>query len=433
MTFQATIEYLYTRLPVFHQIGARAFKPGLHTTQALCKELGNPQELYPCIHVGGTNGKGSTSHMLAAILQKAGYKVGLYTSPHLKSFTERIRVNGVPVEEGYVIDFVKNNQAQMDALEPSFFELTVAMAFSYFASQKVDIAVIEVGMGGRLDSTNIINPVLSLITNVSLDHTQFLGDTLAKIAIEKSGIIKPDVPVVISQRQQEGIAQAFENKAQEMHAALVFGSDRYRVQSNGMHDGLLQVSVSDALTGTILYPNLQLALTGNYQLLNICGVLAAVETLRTLGFPIQLEAIETGLAEVIAITGLKGRWQKLQDQPAVYCDTAHNYAGVSETMAQFASIPSSQQRFVIGFVGDKEVDKILQLFPSDGRYYFCQPSNPRALPAEKLAEEAAKLGIQGNTFQHVNEALRFALQESEPSDTIYVGGSTFVVADIENL
>jgi dihydrofolate synthase/folylpolyglutamate synthase len=433
MTFQATIEYLYTRLPVFHQIGARAFKPGLHTTQALCETLGNPQELYPCIHVGGTNGKGSTSHMLAAILQKAGYKVGLYTSPHLQSFTERIRVNGLPVEESYVIDFVKNIQGEIDHLEPSFFELTVAMAFSYFATQKVDIAVIEVGMGGRLDSTNIIDPLLSVITNVSLDHTQFLGDTLAKIAIEKSGIIKTGKPVVVSQRQEDGIALAFENKAHQMQAELFFASDRLLAESKGIQDGLLHIAVKDVLTDMVVYPDLQLELTGNYQLLNVCGVLTAVERLRELGYVISQEAIELGLSRVIQLTGLKGRWQKLQDNPSVYCDTAHNYAGVSETMSQFASLPSSQQRFVIGFVGDKEVDKILKLFPSEGQYYFCQPSNPRALPAEKLAEEAAKLGIKGSAFHNVNDALRFALQESKPSDTIYVGGSTFVVADLENL
>ena len=433
MTYQETIDFLYSRLPVFHQIGARAFKPGLHTTQEFCKSLGNPERKYPCIHVGGTNGKGSTSHMLASILSAAGYKVGLYTSPHLKSFTERIRINGTAIEEGSIVKFVNDNLSNIDRLEPSFFELTVAMAFSYFAIQEIDIAVIEVGMGGRLDSTNVIQPVLSVITNVSFDHTQFLGDTLPKIATEKAGIIKYQTPVVVSERQNNAISEVFEMAAKANEAELTFGSDRFSVTRISEKSSGLHVEVADLLTLEIAYKALNLDLTGSYQFKNLAGVLTAIEELRKKGFHIRGDAIALGLNDVTTRTGLKGRWQKLGDFPAVYCDTAHNFAGMTETMRQFLDIPSTCRRFVIGFVGDKDISAMLELFPKEGKYYFCQPSNQRALMAADLHRMAGSIGLNGDIYRNVNEALKRAKNDSVESDSIYVGGSTFVVADLDNL
>lgn len=433
MNYQETIDYLYSRLPVFQNIGARAFKPGLHTTVQLCKHLGDPQEKYKTIHVGGTNGKGSTSHMLASVLQEQGYKVGLYTSPHLKSFTERIRVNGISVDEDFICEFTAVNKSYIETLSPSFFEVTVAMAFSYFEKCGVDVAVIEVGMGGRLDSTNIITPILSVITNVSYDHTQFLGDTLDKIAFEKAGIIKPGVPVVISERQTEDVTQVFDKAALERKASLRYGSDFFET-IHARHDhGKITLDVLESATQESVYENLKLDLGGIYQLKNICGVLAAIDALRSTGLAISMEAVYQGLISVVANTGLKGRWQKLNDHPLVFCDTAHNYAGVRYTMEQFNSMPSPQKRFVIGFVADKDISSILKLFPKEGIYYFCQPSNMRALSASDLQCEALKVGLSGSVYTDVNSALKTAILESNPDDTIYVGGSTFVVADLDQL
>lgn len=433
MTYQETIDFLYSRLPVFHQIGARAFKPGLHTTQEFCKLLGNPETKYPSIHVGGTNGKGSTSHMLASVLSAAGYKVGLYTSPHLKSFTERIRIDGTAIQEEFIIKFVNDNLSNIDRFEPSFFELTVAMAFSYFAGQEIDIAVIEVGMGGRLDSTNVIQPVLSIITNVSFDHTQFLGDTLPKIAAEKAGIIKYRTPVVVSERQSQAISGVFEVAAEANEAELVFGSDLFSVNPISERSNKLQVEVIDLRNVEIAQQELILDLNGSYQFKNLTGVLTAIEELRKKGFDINADAIAAGLKDVVTRTGLKGRWQKLGDSPVVYCDTAHNFAGLSETMSQFLKIPATCMRFVIGFVGDKDISSMLGLFPKNGKYYFCQPSNQRALPAADLHVMARSIGLDGDVYQNVNDALESARNESAESDSIYVGGSTFVVADLDEL
>ncbi|MCF2446508.1 bifunctional folylpolyglutamate synthase/dihydrofolate synthase [Dyadobacter sp. CY345] len=431
MNYQETIDYLYSRLPVFQNIGARAFKPGLHTTHQLCNHLGNPQEKFKTIHVGGTNGKGSSSHMLASVLQEAGFKVGLYTSPHLKSFTERIRVNGTCIEEDFICEFTAVNKSYIESLDPSFFEVTVAMAFSYFEKCEVDVAVIEVGMGGRLDSTNIITPLLSLITNVSYDHTQFLGDTLDKIAFEKAGIIKENVPVVISEKQDIDVTAVFELKASERNADLSYGSEHFEIFNAKHVDGKLIVNVFDKVSGELKYDHLVLDLAGIYQLKNICGVLTALEQLKKPYLQISREAIYAGLLKVVNNTGLKGRWQKLHEKPLVYCDTAHNYAGVSYTMQQFNSLPSHQKRFVIGFVADKDISAVLELFPKDGQYYFCQPGNLRALNAAELQQKASNIGLKGNVHSDVNEALKAAIFESSPDDTIYVGGSTFVVADLD--
>lgn len=431
MNYQETIDYLYSRLPVFQNIGARAYKPGLHTTQQLCQSLGDPQDKYPTIHVAGTNGKGSTSHMLAAILQKAGYKVGLYTSPHLKSFTERIKVNGSEVEESFIVKFIADNLSNIDRLSPSFFEVTVAMAFSYFAESKVDVAVIEVGMGGRMDSTNIINPILSVITNVSFDHTQFLGDTLVKIAGEKAGIIKPDTPVVISEYQEE-IAPVFKAITEKMSAPLYFASDSVAVEAVASSTGELTINAKEA-DSALSYPLLRLDLSGSYQLQNIQGVLKSVSILNMLGYSIQKGVVYEALQSVTEITGLKGRWQKIGSKPMVYCDTAHNVAGLSQTLAQFANLEADRYRFVVGFVGDKDISTMLSLFPVDADYYFTEPSNSRALKAEDLQERAKSYGLIGKTYPTVDLALEAAILEASENDCIYVGGSTFVVADLSKL
>ena len=433
MNYKEAVDYLFSRLPVFQNIGARAFKPGLHTTEELCKSLGDPQNKYPTVHVGGTNGKGSTSHMLAAILQKAGYKVGLYTSPHLKSFTERIKISGESVDETFVAQFVDANKSNIDKFSPSFFEVTVALAFSYFADNKVDIAIIEVGMGGRLDSTNIITPILSVITNVSYDHVQFLGDTLPKIAFEKAGIIKNGVPVVVSEYQNMEVSAVFENAARLNNTSITYGSEVYSVRSSKIEGGLLQMQIDETTEEKGSGQELRLDLTGSYQEHNIKGVLAAVSHLRSSGYIIDDKDLLGGLSAVSEITGLKGRWQVLGESPFVVCDTAHNAAGLGYTIAQFLSVPATTLRFVIGFVADKDISNVLKLFPKDGIYYFCQPGNLRALESEKLREEAEVYGLHGNAYSNVNEALKAARKDSKTTDSIYVGGSTFVVADLNEL
>ncbi len=433
MTYQETIGYLYDRLPVFQNIGARAFKPGLHTTRELCKALGDPQDKYPTIHIAGTNGKGSTSHMLAAILQESGYRVGLYTSPHLKDFRERIRVNGACVPEEFIVGFVDDQKSNIDRLSPSFFEVTVAMAFSYFETASVDVAVIEVGMGGRLDSTNIITPELSVITNISFDHTQFLGDTLGKIAGEKAGIIKNEVPVVVSEYQNAEIGDVIAAAANAANAPLTFASDVFEVGFVGLADGKMLVDVTDKSSGSVVSKGLAADLTGSYQLKNITGVWAAKDVLISKGWKITEDSVKRALQSVSAITGLKGRWQQLRQNPDVYCDTAHNTAGLTITLAQFDTVCKGKKRFVVGFVGDKDISTMLSLFPKDAQYYFCEPSNMRALKAEELQFRASEHGLTGKAFRNVNEALEEAIKESAPTDAIYVGGSTFVVADIESL
>ncbi|WAC14240.1 bifunctional folylpolyglutamate synthase/dihydrofolate synthase [Dyadobacter pollutisoli] len=432
MNYQETLDYLYSRLPVFQNIGARAFKPGLHTTRELCKSLGDPQTKYPTIHVAGTNGKGSTSHMLAAILQQAGYRVGLYTSPHLKDFRERIRVDGGCVDEEFIVKFTNGQRSNIDRLNPSFFEVTVAMAFSYFLEANVDVAVIEVGMGGRLDSTNIITPVVSVITNISLDHTQFLGDTLAKIASEKAGIIKPEVPVVVSEYQNEEISDVIIDTAEQLHAPIVFGSEKFNIQKAGTEAAKLLLHVNEA-SGSAPGKDLRLDLTGSYQVHNLAGVLATVDVLNSKGWKIEDYAVETALESVIKLTGLKGRWQQLGTNPLIYCDTAHNTAGLTETINQFAGIAAGRRRFVIGFVGDKDITTMLGLFPANADYYFCEPSNMRALTAGDLQAMALKHGLKGERYPDVNAALKQAIKDSVAEDAIYVGGSTFVVADLEQL
>ena len=431
MNYEDSLAYLYNRLPIFQNQGARAYKPGLSTTLAFCERLGNPQNSYKTIHVGGTNGKGSTSHMLASVLQHAGYRVGLYTSPHLKSFTERIRVNGQTVREGFVANFVSEHQAYIEEIEPSFFEVTVAMAFAYFSAEAVDVAVIEVGMGGRLDSTNVITPVLSVITNISFDHTQYLGDTLPKIAREKAGIIKQCVPLVLSERMSDEVYNVFTDRAAELETVVIVGEEKIRILSHKIEQGILTIEVSDQEDQTS--HTYELDLMGKYQLSNVKGVLAALGILKQSGFSVPQAALEKGLATVCATTGLKGRWQKIGAKPLIICDTAHNPAGLALDIDQFRKIPALKHRFVLGFVADKVLDEILPLFSAEDVYYFCQPTNSRALPVADLVQAAGKMGIGGKGYENVNLALQKAQADSDPTDAIYVGGSTFVVADLNSI
>jgi dihydrofolate synthase / folylpolyglutamate synthase len=431
MTYEESIHYLYSRLPVFQNQGARAYKPGLSTTREFCQRLGNPQTHYKTIHIGGTNGKGSTSHMLASVLQHSGYRVGLYTSPHLKSFTERIKINGKAVDENFVADFVSSQKDYIETIDPSFFEVTVAMAFAYFSVKQVDVAIIEVGMGGRLDSTNIITPMLALITNISYDHTQYLGDTLPKIAREKAGIIKPKVPIVISEQMAPEVMNVFIETATGMEADLTVADELWTLESHCVQNESLHIRLRPREAATV--QTYDLDLLGNYQLSNLKGVLTAIEILNAKGILIPRMAVEAGLKTVCKTTGLKGRWQIINRSPLVVCDTAHNTAGLEFTIRQFKNISASQHRFVLGFVSDKTIEDILKLFSKDDKFYFCQPSNSRALPVTSLVEAAYNAGLIGEGFLDVNSALEKALLDSKVSDAIYVGGSTFVVADLNSI
>ena len=429
MNYQETLDYLFNALPMFQRVGASAFKKDLSNTLALCAHLGNPERKFKSIHVAGTNGKGSTSHTLAAILQSAGFKTGLYTSPHLKSFTERVRVNGQEITELAVVDFVEANKAFLDELKPSFFEMTVALAFWYFAKEEVDIAIIEVGMGGRLDSTNVITPELSVITNIGWDHMQFLGDTLPLIAGEKAGIIKPNIPVVVSQTQEE-TTSVFIQKAQENEAPIIFADQKFRLEKVAATEpGLAKYTVSkDGETYSLDY-----GLMGDYQIFNLPGILESVNQLRSKGWKISNEALEKGLKEVTQLTGLKGRWQILGEKPTVIADTGHNEPGIRAILSQLKSYSFDRLWMVLGMVQDKDISKILALLPKDARYVFCQADLPRAMPAELLAEKAAEYGLKGEVISEVNQALQFARKNAGPNDLIFVGGSTFVVAEIDDL
>ena len=425
-TYQDALKYLYDNLPMFQRVGAAAIKKDLTNTLTLCKALGNPQNEFKSIHVAGTNGKGSTSHMLASVLQTAGYKTGLYTSPHLKDFTERIKVNGAEADKEYVVDFVNRMLPLIETIRPSFFEITVAMAFDLFARESVDVAVIEVGLGGRLDSTNVISPLISVITNISLDHQELLGNTLPEIAAEKAGIIKPGVPVVISERQPE-VEEVFIRKAAEKHSPIFFASDEYAAQ---VHDD--DESLDILRCNVIVQQRLNLPLRGYYQQRNVAVVMKTLDMLQV-HFPMSAKEIRTGLEQVIANTRLKGRWQKLGNSPTVICDTGHNFGGVQEVMRQIRSQKFRRLFIVWGMVKDKDVKKVLSLLPVDAIYYFCQARIPRAMDAARLQEHAAEFGLKGEVIPDVNEAKRAARSSASPDDLIFIGGSTYVVAEIDEL
>ena len=428
MQYPEAIDYLYSRLPVFHRIGPKAIKPGLGNTLALCEALGNPHQKFRSIHVAGTNGKGSTSHMLAAIYQLAGYRVGLYTSPHLKAFTERIRLNGQPIAEEVVAAFVTAHQVLIETVEPSFFEVTVAMAFDFFAQQAVDVAIIEVGLGGRLDSTNVITPMASVITNIGYDHTDILGDTLPEIASEKAGIIKAGVPVIVGDTHPE-TAGVFQDVAVSVQAPIVFADQQYTVQDNGVVNGLRQVAV---LKDGVSPRTIELDLLGSYQLRNLVTVLTTVEVLQP-QLPVSVVDEENALTAVTSLTGLKGRFQTLQNSPHVIADTAHNQAGLVALFETVQTLPYDVLRIIIGMVADKDRAKVLATLPPTAVYYFCQANTPRSLAASELQAEAAEMGLIGEVFPDVNSALAVALEEASSDDLILLTGSNYIIAELIDL
>lgn len=423
MDYQETVQYLYNQLPVYQHVGGSAYKEGLDNSLALDKYFGHPHTKYKTIHVAGTNGKGSTSHLLAAILQQSGLRVGLYTSPHLVDFRERIRVNGEKISEQYVVDFVAAHKGNYETIQPSFFELTMMMAFQYFAEQEVDIAVIEVGLGGRLDSTNIISPILSVITNISLDHTQFLGDTLTKIASEKAGIIKADVPVVIGEAEGE-VRQVFEDKAELVQAPIVFAEDLNLIQdATRLDDGAW-------LFQTEAYPNLKDELGGFAQVKNAATVLCCIDLLRKQGLYITNQSVYTGFSLVTKLTGLMGRWQIIQEtNPKIVCDTGHNVGGVKYIAEQLANEKYNQLRIVFGMVNDKDISHVLELLPKDAIYYFTKATIARAMNADELKTLARKFSLQGHSYMTVSDATKAALSDTASNDFIFIGGSNFVVAE----
>ena len=403
MNYQETLSCMFNRLPMFQTQGKNALNNKLDNILTFTSALGNPQTKFKSLHIAGTNGKGSSSSMLASILQEAGYKVGLYTSPHLKDFRERIKIDGKEIPEDYVVNFISENKSFLEEHSLSFFEMTVGMAFSYFSEEKVDIAVIEVGLGGRFDSTNIIIPEVSLITNISKDHTDILGDTLPKIAFEKAGIIKQNVPVVISEYQEE-TAPVFTAKAKEMKAPIIFANH-------------IETSLTTDLQGT-------------YQEKNIKGVIAVIELLIHQGWDITSENIAQGLLHVVRNTNLKGRWQTLSSYPTIVCDTGHNVGGLTYVMEQLKKQTYTNLHIVVGFVKEKDVNSVLELFPKEATYYFCSPAIARGLNVNTLKEIATAKGLQGETYSSVAEALNVAKAQALPTDFIFVGGSTFVVAEV---
>lgn len=427
MTYQETLDYLFNALPMFQRVGAAAFKKDLSNTIALCEHLGNPQNQFKSIHVAGTNGKGSTSHAICSVLMEAGYKVGLYTSPHLKSFTERIKINGIEISENEVVNFVAKNKAFLDDLKPSFFEMTVGLAFWFFANEAVDIAVIEVGMGGRLDSTNVISPEVSVITNIGYDHMQFLGDTIEKIAGEKAGIIKTATPVVISQRQTETSA-IFEKTANKKDAPLFFAEDNYSIIRKNQQEKVF-FEIKDHKKSF----NLEMDLQGNYQQKNLAGILQTMHVLQKLGYRINESHVIDGLSQIVKNTGLKGRWQVLGIGPWIICDTGHNEDGIKYIIDQINEYAYNELFMIIGMVNDKDIGKVLDLLPKEAQYIFCQAHIPRALEAEILANKAEVHGLKGIIIKDVNEAILWAKEKASKNDLIFIGGSTFVVAEIKEL
>jgi dihydrofolate synthase/folylpolyglutamate synthase len=424
--YSQTLSYLYSRLPMFQRIGAAAYKANLDNTIYICKVLGNPENKFRSIHIAGTNGKGSSSHMLAAILQSAGLKTGLYTSPHLKDFRERIRINGKMIPRQYIVDFVKKHQHRFESIEPSFFEWTVGLAFDYFANEKVDVAIIETGLGGRLDSTNVINPLLSLITNISYDHMNLLGNTLRKIAAEKAGIIKHAVPVVISETQT-GTDPVFKAVARKQQAPLAFADQEFKVQIAKTKQSDLTLTVRKK--GKVYLKDLQCGLAGYYQQKNIPGVLRSIEALNDLGYGITEKQIRKGIANVKELTGLRGRWETLSKDPLTIADTGHNEAGIQEVLAQIRKVPHQRLLFVLGMVSDKDIGKILKMLPRNAVYFFCKASVPRALDEKALQSAAGVAGLKGRTYKTVKKALHAAQAEAKKGDLVFVGGSTFTVAD----
>lgn len=423
MNYKETLEYLYNSTPLFQNIGKDAYKEGLENTLLFDEHLNHPHRKFKTIHIAGTNGKGSCSHTLAAILQSAGYKTGLYTSPHLLDFSERIRINGEPISQDFVVNFVERHKNFFEPLHPSFFELTTAMAFKYFADNNVDIAVIEVGLGGRLDCTNIITPELCIITNISFDHTQFLGNTLSKIAMEKAGIIKENVPVVIGEYTEE-TKEVFLEKAKSVNTEIFFAQDNQLVKSfERSNDGKY-------IYQTEKYPDLYGELGGYYQIKNTNTILTALEILSKKGFTINEENIRNGFDNVCEITGLLGRWQKIENNPDIICDTGHNTGGIEYIVKQLSDMKYEHLHIIIGMVNDKDINGVISLFPREATYYFTQASVKRALPSDEIKKIGNDHGLNGKSYPNVAEALNDAKKNAGKKDLIFVGGSTFIVADL---
>ena len=425
MTYEETIEYLYNSVPMFQKVGAVAYKEGLYNTIKLDEHFGHPHKKYKTIHVAGTNGKGSCSHTIASILQNAGYKVGLYTSPHLKDFRERIKINGVCIDKEYVVDFVENEQYFFKPLSPSFFELTTALAFKYFAEKHVDIAVIEVGLGGRLDCTNIITPILSIITNISFDHTQFLGNTLAKIAHEKSGIIKNNIPIIIGE-SVEKTRPVFKDKAHECNSPITFAENENELleTTQNQQGGILYTSKTFGIING--------ELGGIYQIKNTKTILCAIKKLKELGLKISNDDVKNGFANVTQNTGLLGRWQKIKDNPTIICDTGHNVGGWVYLSKQLKAQKCKQMRIIFGMVDDKDISTVMGLLPVNAVYYFTKANNKRAIEENAIMRIANKLQLSSNYYPNVKSAYEKALNDADRNDFIFIGGSSYIVADFLN-
>ena len=427
MNYSDTLDWMFNKLPMYQRIGAAAYKADLNNTIQLLNLLDNPQNNFKSVHVAGTNGKGSTSHMLASVFQEAGYKTGLYTSPHLRDFRERIRINGEMIPEDDVVQFIDNYKEKFEAMELSFFEMTVGMAFDYFSKEKIDIAIVEVGMGGRLDSTNLITPELSVITNIDFDHMKFLGDTRAKIAYEKAGIIKPNIPVVIGETHPE-TQQVFIDKAKECNSPIffadqIFDCDKIHIESDTEQQ-------YDVWKNSELYMEaLEIPLMGNYQQKNLTTVMCALDLLRD-KFNLTEDNIRDGIAKVIRNTHLMGRWQILCKDPLTIADTGHNVAGITEVVRQLAEMSYGKLHFVLGMVNDKDIESVLQLLPRGAEYYFCKADIPRGLDANILAQKAFDMGLRGQVFESVNHAYRSAVNNAHFGDVVFIGGSNFTVAEV---
>jgi dihydrofolate synthase/folylpolyglutamate synthase len=427
MTYSETLDYLYNKLPMFSRIGSAAIKKDITNTILICEHLGNPHQKFKSLHIAGTNGKGSVSHMLAAILQTAEYKTGLYTSPHLYDFRERIKINGTVVSEEFVIEFVEKVKPLIESIEPSFFEITVAMAFEFFAINNIDIAVVETGLGGRLDSTNIITPELSVITNIGFDHMNILGNSLEQIAGEKAGIIKKEIPIIIGEKKRE-TEEVFRSKAKEKNAPLLFAEDLFEVEH--YTPGLQFLNINIKNTGSEKRYELMLDLPGIYQSKYIITVLCAVEELKNRGWTIHDNTIPDALQNVKKLTGLHGRWEVVQTNPTVVLEVAHNPDGITEMIRHIEQLNYKKLHLIFGVVKDKEVDKVLALLPKTAGYYFTQANIPRALDKELLKAQASKYNLMGNIFDDVNLALQNSLANASPDDLVIVCGSIFLVAEV---
>jgi len=427
MDYPQTLDYLYNQFPMFQRVGANAYKADLQNTIDICNFLGNPQNKFKSIHIAGTNGKGSVSHFIASVLQSAGMKVGLFTSPHLKDFRERIKINGKEITEEYVTDFVEKYKNDFEKIKPSFFEMSFGMASEYFSSENVDIAILETGLGGRLDSTNIITPEISIITNISFDHTNLLGKTIFEIANEKVGIIKNSIPVVIGETQKE-TKNIFIEKADLCKTKIYFADEFFKITSSHFENNFLFIDVQRTSSNeTKKYKS---ELTGKYQLKNIVTALKSVEVLKEKGFNISEKNISEGFANVVKNTKLLGRWQVISQNPLTICDVAHNIAGIKEAFENIKQNKFDELHIVFGFVSDKEVDDILKLLPREANYYFCKANIPRALNEIELREKASNFGLKGNSFKTVKDALEVAKQNAKQNDLIFICGSIFVVAEI---